>query len=82
MTDLETGKNAVHYLDNSATTPLSRAAKEMILQTMEVYGNPSSLHRAGQEAEKYLSQARAGLLSALGGPPPAGGRFPLHLLRQ
>ena len=75
MTDLETGKNAVHYLDNSATTPLSRAAKEMILQTMEVYGNPSSLHRAGQEAEKYLSQARAGLLSALGVRPRQGGTF-------
>ena len=54
------------YLDNSATTPLSQAAKNKIAEVMEIYGNPSSLHSAGQEAEKVLNKAREQILSALG----------------
>ena len=46
------------YLDNSATTPLSEAAKSKIIEAMEVYGNPSSLHDAGLRAEKLISEAR------------------------
>ena len=54
------------YLDNSATTPLSEAAKQAMREAMEVYGNPSSLHSAGQKAEKLLSEARERVLTALG----------------
>ncbi len=54
------------YLDNSATTPLSAAAKAAISHMTEVYGNPSSLHAAGQAAEKCVSVAREQLLAALG----------------
>ena len=54
------------YLDNSATTPLSAAAKNKITQVMEIYGNPSSLHSAGQAAERLLTEARTNVLSALG----------------
>ena len=54
------------YLDNSATTPLSEVAKQALLSTTEVWGNPSSLHSAGQSAEKLLSAARAQVLSGLG----------------
>ena len=54
------------YLDNSATTPLSEVAKSAMLQAMEIYGNPSSLHAAGQAAERLVSHAREQLLAALG----------------
>lgn len=54
------------YLDNSATTPLSDAAKNKITETLEIFGNPSSLHSEGQRARALLDTARAQLLSALG----------------
>lgn len=54
------------YLDNSATTPLSDVAKQAIIHTMECYGNPSSLHRAGQDAEHLLEKAREQVLAGLG----------------
>lgn len=54
------------YLDNSATTPLSVAAKQAIDQAMETYGNPSSLHSLGQTAERMLEHAREQVLRGLG----------------
>ncbi len=57
------------YLDNSATTPLSPTAKAAILEAMEIYGNPSSLHSAGQAAEKLIEKAREQILRALGFRP-------------
>ena len=54
------------YLDNSATTMLSNAAKQKALEAMEKYGNPSSLHLVGLEAEKLISEARRNILTALG----------------
>ena len=54
------------YLDNSATTPLSNAAKQALLDTIDCYGNPSSLHSAGQEAERLLEKAREQVLLGLG----------------
>ena len=54
------------YLDNSATTALCDAAKQAMLQAMECYGNPSSLHAAGLEAEHMVKKAREQVTSALG----------------
>lgn len=54
------------YLDNSATTPLSSAAREALIEASDIYGNPSSLHTAGQSAERLISKARESVLSALG----------------
>ncbi len=54
------------YLDNSATTPLSEEVKEVILRSLDTYGNPSSLHRLGKEAEEVLNDSRAKVLRALG----------------
>lgn len=57
----------LHYLDNSATTPLCDAAKESIKHNMDVcFGNPSSLHGLGVEAERLVSEARKEILNALG----------------
>lgn len=54
------------YLDNSATTPLCKTAKEKIISAMdEVWGNPSSLHEKGIEASNLLSTARRTLSKIL-----------------
>ena len=56
-----------HYLDNSATTVTSRAAAEKAVEVMtRVYGNPSSLHEMGRQAEHELRLARASVASRLG----------------
>jgi cysteine desulfurase len=54
------------YLDNSATTPLSAAARARIEECLDIYGNPSSLHSLGQSAEAIIKEARASVLSGLG----------------
>lgn len=47
------------YLDNSATTlPRNEVIEEMNLMFTKFYGNPSSLHRMGLEAEKRIKKAR------------------------
>ena len=47
------------YLDNSATTRCSARARDLMMQILtEDYGNPSSLHNKGKEAEDYIRRAR------------------------
>ena len=58
------------YLDNSATTKVYTEAAETAFKVMtEVYGNPSSLHMKGVEAERVLEEARTEVANALGGNP-------------
>ena len=46
------------YLDNAATTMCAEPVRELIMKTMaEDYGNPSSLHQMGVDAEKYVRHA-------------------------
>lgn len=54
------------YFDNSATTPLCEAAKQSIISNMDIYGNPSSLHAKGFEAEQLLTASRKKIASTLG----------------
>ncbi len=55
------------YFDNSATTALCPAAKERMLEVMDTaFGNPSSKHLLGVEAEKLITRARSEILTALG----------------
>lgn len=47
------------YLDNSATTKCLPDVAKLMTQIMcEDYGNPSSMHNKGVEAEKYLRKAK------------------------
>lgn len=57
------------YFDNAATTPLCSAAKDAMCAAMDTYGNPSSLHTLGVEAEKLVSDARRAILTSLGVRP-------------
>lgn len=55
------------YLDNSATTrPLDIVTDYMDKINREFFGNPSSLHTCGFEAEKIVKKARETILNALG----------------
>ena len=45
------------YLDNSATTRAYDSVGKLVAHVMcEDYGNPSSLHRKGVEAEQYIQK--------------------------
>ena len=47
------------YLDNSATTRAYDSVGKLVAHVMcEDYGNPSSLHRKGVEAEQYIKDAK------------------------
>ncbi len=47
------------YLDNSATTKCYESVKEIVGKVMcEDYGNPSSMHKKGMDAEKYVKESR------------------------
>lgn len=55
------------YLDNAATTKMSRTAIDAMLPYMgEIYGNPSSLHSIGQQANEALCDARERVAKILG----------------
>jgi len=54
------------YADNAATTKMSSAAIHAMLPYMdELYGNPSSLHTAGQKAKEALEDARCRIAALL-----------------
>ncbi len=58
------------YADNAATTKMSSTAIRAMLPYMDqVYGNPSSLHTAGQQAAEALQSARERIAVCLGCQP-------------
>ena len=47
------------YLDNAATTRVSEAVLEKMNQVFRIdFGNPSSMHKKGMEAEQYIKEAK------------------------
>lgn len=58
------------YADNAATTAMSKAAANAMLPAMgELYGNPSSLHQKGREANMALMGARETIAKCLNAEP-------------
>ncbi len=58
------------YADNAATTKISEHALQAMMPCFEkFYGNPSSLHSVGQEANEVLQDARARVAKCLGCEP-------------
>lgn len=54
------------YLDNSATTRCYDSVRELVGKVMcDDYGNPSSMHRKGVEAEKYVRESKETLAKLL-----------------
>lgn len=58
------------YADNAATTKTSQTARDTMLRYIdEVYGNPSSLHSPGQQADAALWEARETVARCLNATP-------------
>ena len=54
------------YLDNAATTKPCDDACKAVMNGLEHFGNPSSLHKVGLDAEILVTKARQQLADALG----------------
>jgi len=59
----------VAYLDHAATTPLSTAARDALVDELSHTGNPSSLHAAGRAARRTVEEAREAVAASLGARP-------------
>lgn len=57
------------YLDHQATSPMSEAVKEAYREALDVVGNPSSIHQAGQRARAMLEDARERIAAVLDAEP-------------
>lgn len=58
------------YLDNSATTKVcEEAAEKMVDMMVRCYGNPSSIHQMGFEAEQEMEAARETIAKYIGAKP-------------
>jgi cysteine desulfurase len=57
------------YLDAATAQPLRPAAREALLATIDVFGDPLSIHGPGREARRVLEDARAQVARAIGGQP-------------
>ncbi len=55
------------YLDHNATTPLDPRARQAMVETLDVAGNPSSIHEEGREARDRVEAARRDVAALVGG---------------
>lgn len=54
------------YFDNSATTIVTESVKNVVVKTMtEDFGNPSSMHIVGVNAEKYIKESQENIAKIL-----------------
>lgn len=59
-------RNVEAYLDNSATTKCEKEVAQLVEKVMLTdYGNPSSMHLKGMEAEIYVKEARKKIAKTL-----------------
>jgi len=54
------------YLDNNATTPLHPEVKKEMVEAMDMFGNPSSMHAFGREAKANVEHARKTVAEFIG----------------
>ena len=57
------------YLDYNATAPLRPEARDAMIATMDVVGNPSSVHGEGRAAKAIVERARSQVAEAVGCKP-------------
>ena len=53
------------YLDYNSTTPLDPQVKEKMVEAMDIFGNPSSIHQNGQVAKEIVESARYSIANYL-----------------
>lgn len=55
------------YLDNNATTPVSREVQKMMIRVLKNnYGNPSSLYRVARDSASILEESRENVAECIG----------------
>ncbi|MDP9728369.1 cysteine desulfurase family protein [Alicyclobacillus tolerans] len=54
------------YLDKAATTPVAKDVLDAVITSLDKFGNPSSLHRYGLEAEELLNGSKKEVSQLLG----------------
>lgn len=59
------------YMDHNATSPLRAEAKAAILATLDMGGNPSSVHSVGRKARRVVEDARQLVRTAINAPKTA-----------
>lgn len=57
------------YFDNNATTPLHPEVKKTLVEGLEIFGNPSSMHAFGREARERIETAREQVGTFIGAKP-------------
>ncbi len=57
------------YFDNASTSMLLPEVKQFIIDNLDVYGNPSSLHNKGYEAKEMLENARTTIAECINAKP-------------
>lgn len=57
------------YLDHAATTPLCEAAKEVIIEHLDDFGNPSSAHELGRKSRVLIEDARERIARCINAEP-------------
>ncbi len=57
------------YMDNNATTPLHPDVRKAMIEAMEVFGNPSSMHGFGRPARALVEEARARIAAFINATP-------------
>ena len=55
------------YLDNAATTPLTPAIKQYIIELLDQFYNPSSLYQSGIDTRQIIEQARSNVAKFING---------------
>ena len=53
------------YLDHAATSPMPAAVRSAYVSALELEGNPSSIHSAGQRAREMVDDARVRIAATL-----------------
>ena len=57
------------YLDNAATTPICEAARKTIIEHINTFGNPSSIHALGNESRVLIENARERIAKCINANP-------------
>ena len=47
-----------YYLDYNASAPILKEVKDCLISTLDIVGNPSSIHHAGRKAKKVIEKSR------------------------
>ena len=54
------------YADNAATTKISEPVKKVIIDALDMYGNPSSLYSLGGKSKHAIEEARETIANTIG----------------